>query len=195
MDFFLFLVVFLFFPLSEWCSLFFLLHAPHCTPVLQTSHTSGPYIPPPFCTFCDCPIHPPPPEIALAPSPYPSFCSPLGPISKACSTTACSAVGAGTSKVPPQSLYLFPPSISLTLTSFFLFASPEKAQHFPVWKVVRLPQDPPRSRFWVFCTCSCSAVFPGHTPTLLHSRPHCLHVLSSSNCSFSRLTVVFSVLF
>ena len=125
------------------------------------------------------------------PPPHPSFCFPLGPISKGCSTTACSAVGAGTSKVPPPPPYLSPPSISLTLTSLFLFGSQKKAQHFPAWKVVRLPQDPPRSHFGVFCTFSCSAVFPLSLPTLLHPPSLCLHVLSPTNCYFSRLTVVF----
>ena len=57
--------------------------------------------PPPSCTFSDCPAHRQPPEIVCAPPPHPSFCCPLGPISKACSTTACSSVGAGMSKVPP----------------------------------------------------------------------------------------------
>ena len=191
--------IFLFFcfspspPLSrfELWSLFFIFRAPHCTPAHQTSHTCGSYTPPASCTFCDCPAHPLPPEIARVAPPNPSFCFPLGPISKGCSTTACSAVGAGMSKVPPQPPYLSPPSISLTLTSLFLFGSQIKAQHFPAWKVVRLPQDPPRSHFGVFCTFSCSAVFPLSLPTLLHPPPLCLHVLSPTNCYFSRLTVVF----
>ena len=97
------------------------------------------YPPPPSCTFCDCPAHPLPPEIARVAPPNPSFCFPLGPISKGWSTTMCSAVGAGPSKVPPQPPYLPPPSISLTLTSLFFFARPKKAQHFPVRKVVRPP--------------------------------------------------------
>jgi hypothetical protein len=103
-------------------------------------HTRVAHIPPPpSCTFCDCPAHPLPPEIARVAPPNPSFCFPLGPISKGWSTTMCSAVGAGPSKVPPQPPYLSPPSISLTLTSLLLFDRPKKTQHFPVRKVVRLP--------------------------------------------------------
>jgi hypothetical protein len=122
-----------------WWSLFFILCAYHCIPAHQTSHTCGSYTPPPSCTFCDCPAHPLPPEIARVAPPNPSFCFPLGPISKGWSTTMCSAVGAGPSKVPPQPPYLSPPSISLTLTSLLLFDRPKKTQHFPVRKVVRLP--------------------------------------------------------
>ena len=117
-------------------------------------HTCVAHIPPPSCTFCECPSHPLPPEIARVPPSNPSLCFSLGPIIKGRRTTACPAVGAGPSKVPPQPPYLSPPSISLTLTSLFLFSRPKEAQHFPVRKVVRLPKDPPRSRFWVFSTFS-----------------------------------------
>jgi hypothetical protein len=89
----------------------------------------------------------------------------------------------------------FPSSISLTESSLFLFYRPKKAQHFPARKVVRLPQDPPRSGFCVFCTFACSAVLPLTLPTLLHPPHLCLHALSPTNCSFSRLTLVFPSLF
>ena len=82
---------------------------------------------------------PPTPEIARVAPHNPSFCFPLGTISKGWSTTACFALGAGSFKAPPLPPYLSPPLISLTLTSLFLFARPKKAQHFPVRKVVWLP--------------------------------------------------------
>ena len=123
----------------EWWSLFFILRASHCIPAHQTSHMCGPYPPPPSCTFGECPPHPLPPEIARVPRSNPSFCFSLGPIIKGRRTTACPAVGAGPSKVPPQPPYLSPPFISLTLTPLFLFSRPKEAQHFPVRKVVRLP--------------------------------------------------------
>ena len=123
----------------EWWSLFFILRASHCIPAHQTSHMCGPYPPPPSCTFCECPSHPLPPEIARMPPSNPSLCFSLGPIIKGRRTTACPAVGAGPSKVPPQPPYLSPPFISLTLTPLFLFSRPKEAQHFPVRKVVRLP--------------------------------------------------------
>jgi hypothetical protein len=103
--------------------------------------------PPPSCTFSDCPAHRQPPEIVCAPPPHPSFSFLLGPTTKGCSTTACSVLCAGTSKVPPQPPYLLPCAMSLTPTSFLLFFRPNKAQHFPARKVVRLPQDLPRSGF------------------------------------------------
>ena len=103
-------------------------------------HTCVAHIPPaPYCTFCECPSHPLPPEIARVPPSNPSFFFSLGPIIKGRRTTACPAVGAGPSKVPPQPPYLSPPFISLTLTPLFLFSRPKEAQHFPVRKVVRLP--------------------------------------------------------
>ena len=103
-------------------------------------HTCVAHItPPPYCTFCECPSHPLPPEIARVPPSNPSFFFSLGPIIKGRRTTACPAVGAGPSKVPPQPPYLSPTFISLTLTPLFLFSRPKEAQHFPVRKVVRLP--------------------------------------------------------
>ena len=120
------------------------------------------------------------------PPPNPSFSLHVGPITKGWSTTACSAAGAGPSKVPPQPPYLSLPFILLTLTSLFLFSRPKEAQHFPARKVVRLPKDPPRSRFWAFRTFSCSTVFP-------ISPPHPSACLSSLAVGFvSQLLPLFS---
>ena len=167
--FFVFLPLLLFLALS--CGHSSLSFAPPTAPQPTKLHTRVAHIPPPLLHLLRLSRPPPTPETARVPPPHPSFCFPLGPISKGCSTTACSAVGAGMSKIPPQPPYLSPPSISLTLTSLFLFGSQKKAQHFPAWKVVRLPQDPPRSPLWVFWTFSCSAVFPLSPPTLLHALP------------------------
>jgi hypothetical protein len=176
-------------------SLFLIMRDSHCTPAHQASQTCGPYPPPPSCTFCACRTHPKPHEMGPVPSPNPSFLLHLGPITKGWSTSACSAVGAGPSKVPPQPPYLSLPSTLLMLTSLFLFFRPKEAQHFPARKVFRLPKDPPRSRHWTFLTFSCSAVFPISPLTLLHTLLLCLYVVSCDNSSFSCLTVSFFGLF
>ena len=123
----------------EWWSLFFILRASHCTRPPNFTHVWPIHPPPSSAPSAIVPAHPLPPEIARVPPSNPSFCFSLGPIVKGWSTTACPAVGAGPSKVPPQTPYLSPPSISLTLTYLFLLSRPKKAQHFPVRKVVRLP--------------------------------------------------------